>query len=953
MKNFIEIKGAREHNLKNIHVKLPRNAFIVISGVSGSGKSSLAFDIVYTEGRRRYVESLSSYARQFLGQMKKPKVDSITGIPPAVAIQQKGPGYNPRSTVGTLTEIYDYLRLLYARIGVPHCPKCSRKIESQSTSEIVKQVMEEEKRKEVSIMAPLVRGRKGEYRELFDRLRSEGFISVIIDGNSFSLEEEISLDGRKRHTISVLVDSVSITGSASNEERVADSIEIALKKSDGIVEVSGLKTGTVIFSKHYACPVCSISIGEIEPRNFSFNSPYGACPECSGLGIKLVVDPELVVEDPSLSIDQGAIKPWWNPITGAKYKRKGAARTYKYRQMECLSRILDFSLDIPFSNLPKKIRKILLFGSDEKFQFDIRMEGWVYQKKTEFEGVVEELSRRYLQTDSSYIREQILKEYMREHPCPSCAGKRLKEESLAVLVADRNISELSAMPVLGLKEFITGLRLTKHDTMIARKILEELTSRLRFLINVGVDYIALDRKANTLSSGESERIRLATQIGSSLVGVAYILDEPTVGLHARDTKRLLDSLKSLQKLGNTLIVVEHDQQTLDTCDHVVDLGPGAGINGGRVVFSGDRERFMRSTRSLTAKYYTGRMAVPSPQAVRKGAGNFIRLEGCSQFNLKNIDVDFPLGVLCCVTGVSGSGKSTLVEEILHKAVKKSLLPHSVDVPGQHKKISGCETIKRVINIDQTPIGRTPRSNPATYTDVFGLVREVFTRLPLSRARGYSKGRFSFNVKEGTCSKCQGQGTIRLEMHFLPDIYVPCEACKGRKYTDATLDVKYKGRNIYEVLEMTVDEALEIFSKIPDINKILQTLCDVGLGYIKLGQSSITLSGGEAQRIKLAKELSKKSRGGTLYILDEPTTGLHPDDIRCLLKVLHALVDAGNTVIIIEHNMDVIKNADWIIDLGPEGGDKGGQVVVCGTPSKLIKYTRSYTGRFLKRYLVNE
>lgn len=953
MKNCIEIRGAREHNLKNINLSLPRNKFIVISGLSGSGKSSLAFDTIYAEGQRRYVESLSSYARQFLGQMKKPKVDSITGIPPAVAIQQRGPGYNPRSTVGTLTEIYDYLRLLFARVGVPHCPKCGRKIKSQGIVEIVRQILERGAGKDISILAPVVRGRKGEYKELFDRLRAEGFINIKVDGSFYSLEEEINLDGRKKHTIGVVVDRVNITGSQANEERVTDSVEIAVKKSDGIVEIEGLSSQKETFSRHYACPVCGISMGEIEPRNFSFNSPYGACRECSGLGVKLIVAGDLVVPDERLSINGGAIRPWWDPITNRRQRWKGAAQRYRYQMLETVSGELGFSLDTPFRNLPKKVKNIILYSSREEFDFVVNVSGHIHQKRSIFEGVVSELSRRHLQTDSNYVREKIQRDYMREELCPACRGSRLKKESLAVLVGGKNIARLVEMPVAGLKSFLKSLKLSGHDMMVAKKVLDELLSRLKFLVNVGIDYISLDRKANSLSSGEAERIRLATQIGSSLVGVVYILDEPTVGLHARDIKRLLGSLKSLQELGNTLIVVEHDHQTLSDCDYIVDLGPGAGISGGQVVFNGSKERFESSGKSLTAKYYTGKKTVPAPAKKRGVNGKKLILEGCRQYNLKNIDVKFPLGVFNCVTGVSGSGKSTLVEEILCKAIKKKINPCSGVMPGKFKKISGHKYVKRIINIDQSPIGRTPRSNPATYTDVFAPIRELFAALPLCRARGYTKGRFSFNVKEGRCLKCSGQGMIKLEMHFLPDIYVPCEVCKGKKFAEATLDVKYKGRSIHDVLEMTVDEALQFFSKIPPIKRIINTLYDVGLGYIKLGQSSTTLSGGEAQRIKLAKELSRKSGRGTLYILDEPTTGLHPHDIGYLLSVLHSLVDAGNTVIVIEHNMDVIKNADWIIDLGPEGGDRGGEVVVCGTPAKLIKYPKSYTGKFLKKYLKRE
>jgi len=945
------VKGAREHNLKDIDLELPRNSFIVVTGVSGSGKSSLAFDTLYAEGQRRYVESLSSYARQFLGQMKKPDVDSITGIPPAVAIQQKGPGYNPRSTVGTLTEIYDYLRLLFARVGVPHCPKCGRMIKSQSVDEIVKKILEYYENKKIQIMAPLVRGRKGAYRELFDRLRGEGFISVEIDGKPYSLEEKIELDKNRKHDIKIVVDRLTPAGSSSGIERITDSIELALKESGGTAEVKS-KDSAEVFSKHYACALCGISVEEIEPRNFSFNSPFGACEECSGLGVKLVVDEDLVVPDKNLSINQGALKPWSAPITTRRRRWQASARRYAMQMVATLASEMGFSLDTPFKSLKKKARRALLYGSDKEYEFVLQKGGRVYRKSQRFEGVISQLTRRHLQTDSSYVRDKIQNEYMREMDCPSCGGSRLKKEVLSVTVGGKNIAELTAMPVNSLKESIEKVKkgFSDFEMKIAGKILSELTSRLGFLIDVGVDYVSLDRKASTLSSGESERIRLATQIGSSLVGVIYILDEPTVGLHARDTARLLRSLKRLQELGNTVVVVEHDPVTIQEADYIVDLGPGAGLNGGEVVYSGSRDKFSEAKNSITADYFTGGKNIPMPDKTREPGGKKISLKGCSQHNLKKIDVDFPLGLLICVTGVSGSGKSTLVEEILYKALKKEKNPSASFYPGSYKKIEGADNIKNIINIDQTPIGKTPRSNPATYTKVLTPIRELFARLPESRARGYSKGRFSFNVKKGTCAKCKGQGEIKLEMHFLPDIYVPCESCGGKKYTDATLQIKYRGKNIHDVMEMTVDEALDFFSRIPSVKSTLQTLADVGLGYVKLGQPSTTLSGGEAQRIKLARELSKKSSGETLYILDEPTTGLHSDDVKYLLSVLHSLVDRGNTVVVIEHNMDVIKNADLIIDMGPEGGSSGGRVVVCAKPLNLIKYQRSYTGKFLKKYL---
>ncbi len=950
MKKAICIRGAREHNLKNISLDIPRDRFVVVTGVSGSGKSSLAFDTVYAEGRRRYVESLSAYARQFLGDLKKPQVDTITGIPPAVAIEQKGPGYNPRSTVGTLTEIYDYLRLLFARAGIPHCSDCGRKIKASSQDEIVRQIIKKSDGGSVKILAPVIRGRKGQYAELLKRLAAEGFITVEIDGSPYSLDEEIEIDGKKKHNISILVDEIQASGSSSNIERITDSIEIAMKKAGSAVEIEFPSGEREIFSTHFACTRCGISAGDFEPRNFSFNSPYGACPSCSGLGVKLEIDPRLVIPDEKLSIKQGAVKPWSDPITTRRQRWKSAARNYRMQMLETIADELKFSLSESFKNLPVKIKNIILYGSKRKFRFNLKRGGRTYTKTTPFEGVAAELERRHIQTSSTYVRQKIQSDYMSEMECPECSGMRLNRNSLAVLVGGKNIADMTAMPVRRLLNFFEDLELEKNSRNGGKKIVEEISGRLGFLVDVGVDYVSLDRRTNTLSSGEAERIRLATQVGSSLVGVVYILDEPTVGLHARDTGRLLKSLSDLRSLGNTLIVVEHDSMTIDMADYVVDLGPGAGRDGGRVVYCGERKNFKNSKKSLTAKYYSGRMKVPVPLGRRKAGRTKITLKGCRQFNLKNIDISFPLGVFNCVTGVSGSGKSTLVQEILYKGVKQHLLPSSEDRPGDFDSLSGAEKIRRIIDIDQTPIGKTPRSNPATYTKVFDPIRKIFENLPLSRSRGYSKGRFSFNVSEGTCPSCSGQGWIKKEMHFLPDIYVRCSSCQGRKYTDSTLEVKYKGKNIHDVLEMTVAEALEFFDKIPSVKRILGTLKDVGLGYIKLGQPSTTLSGGEAQRIKLARELSKKTSSDTLYILDEPTTGLHPHDIKALVEVLHSLVDRGNTVVVIEHNMDVIKNADWITDLGPEGGDGGGRVVACGTVAKLLKCEKSHTGRFLKQYI---
>ncbi len=953
MGGFIQIKGATEHNLKNINLSLPHNNFIVVSGVSGSGKSSLAFDIIYAEGQRRYVESLSAYARQFLGQMPKPAVYSITGIPPALAIQQKGTGYNPRSTVGTLTEIYDYLRLLFARVGTAHCPDCGLAIKSQSTSEIVRKIMNKGLYREIIILAPIIRGRKGQFKELFERLQAEGFITLRIDNKIYSLEEEIELDSRKSHNISVVVDRLKITKSPSNTERVADSVEIALKKTNGIVEIDGLTGGIEIFSTNYACAKCGLSIGEIEPRIFSFNSPYGACKTCSGLGVRLEIDPALVLSDEKLSITEGAIIPWSDPITTRRQRWKSAARKYKFQMLNTISEELNFSLKTPYKKLPEKIKNTLLYGSEKKYYFELKTGGRTYTKHTVFEGVVSELSRRYLETQSDYVREKIQQEYMRELKCPACCGARLKKESLAVKISQKNIAQLSILSATKLKEFFKHLKLSPQKKIIADSIIREILSRIDYLINVGVEYISLNRKAITLSSGEAQRIRLATQIGSALCGVVYILDEPTVGLHSRDTNRLIKTLKQLKELGNTLIVVEHDYQTIAEADYIVDLGPAAGIEGGKVVYAGSKTKFKGIKKSLTSLYYSGNLEVPLPSKIRKPTGKKITLKGCSHFNLKNIDVHFHIGLFNCVTGVSGSGKSTLVEETLYKALMEKIYPLSTELPGKFRNIKGYKNIKRVVNIDQSPIGRTPRSNPATYTKVFNSIRELFARLPISKARGYQKGRFSFNTKEGTCQKCGGQGEIQIKMHFLPDIYIICQSCGGKKFTAATLDIKYKGKNIAEVLNMTVKEALNFFSQIPDIKRILKTLDEVGLGYIKLGQSSVTLSGGEAQRIKLARELSKKGgkgTGNTVYILDEPTIGLHPHDIKFLLAVLHSLVNKGNTVIVIEHNMDIIKNADWIIDMGPEGGLGGGEILISAPPLELLKCPNSYTGKYLKKYL---
>ncbi|MGB8657415.1 MAG: excinuclease ABC subunit UvrA [Candidatus Zixiibacteriota bacterium] len=934
--NCIRIKGAREHNLKNIDLEIPRDKLVVITGLSGSGKSSLAFDTIYAEGQRRYVESLSAYARQFLGMMEKPDVDFIEGLSPAVSIEQRSAARNPRSTVGTVTEIYDYLRLLYARVGTPYCFKCGRKISQQTVEQIVDTVISLPKGSKIQILAPLVKGRKGEYKEVFDQIKREGFIRARVDGKIMEVEGDLKLEKYRKHNIEAVVDRLVVDKKIAR--RLADSLETALKLGSGIVMVDVAGKEEFLFSEHYACVHCGISYEELSPRMFSFNSPYGACPICSGLGTRMEIDPDLIVRDPSLSIAQGAIAPWGAPV-GHWY----------YHQLKSLAEHYKFSLYVPFDKLSAEVKQIVLFGTGSK-ELKFRWEN--AEGKGEyfgsFEGVIPNLERRYRQTESEGVREWIEK-YMRILPCPACNGTRLKKESLSVKVSDLNIAQLTALSVKETKRFFDHLKLSPREGQIARQILKEINERLGFLMDVGLDYLTLDRPAASLSGGEAQRIRLATQIGSRLVGVLYILDEPSVGLHQRDNKRLLNTLLGLRNLGNTVLVVEHDRETIETADYIIDLGPGAGKDGGWVVAEGTPEEIRQNKKSLTGKYLSGKLSIPIPGTRRNPNQAFLSMLGAAGNNLKKIRVDFPLGVFICVTGVSGSGKSTLVNETLFRILARHFYDSKI-LPLEYEKIAGLESIDKVISIDQSPIGRTPRSNPATYTGVFTPIRDLFAMIPEAKVRGYKPGRFSFNVHGGRCEACEGDGIIKIEMHFLPDVYVPCEVCKGKRYNRETLEVKYKGKSIADVLDMTVEEAYEFFANIPTIKRKLMTLRDVGLGYIRLGQPATTLSGGEAQRVKLSTELSKVSTGRTFYILDEPTTGLHFEDVKMLLGVLNKLVDMGNTVLVIEHNLDVIKTADHIIDLGPEGGDDGGRVVATGTPEEVAKVPGSYTGRFVKEIL---
>jgi len=933
----IIVKGARAHNLKNIDVTIPRDKLVVLTGLSGSGKSSLAFDTIYAEGQRRYVESLSAYARQFLGQMDKPDVDAIEGLSPAISIDQKTTSRNPRSTVGTVTEIYDYLRLLFARVGRPVCPEHGIEITSQTIEQMVDRILEYPERTKIQILAPVVSGRKGTHVKTFEEIKKQGYVRVRVDGEMRELTEEIELEKNKKHSIEVVVDRIVVKEGIAS--RLADSLETALKLADGKVLIDVIGEEELLFSEHHACPHCGFSIGELEPRMFSFNSPYGACPDCDGLGAKLEVDPDLVIPNDTLTLREHAIAPW-----------EPQSSQYYPQLLEAVCNHYGIDMDVPVKDLPKSQLEKILYGSGgEKLYFRYENDfGQIRENYIEFEGVIPNIERRYRETSSDYIREQMEK-YMAQQPCPTCRGNRLKKESLAVLIAGRHIGEITTLSVTEALKFFKNLSLSEKEMKIANMILREIIERLGFLNNVGLDYLTLSRSAGTLSGGEAQRIRLATQIGSRLTGVLYILDEPSIGLHQRDNDRLIATLKNMRDIGNTLIVVEHDEDTMLAADYLIDIGPGAGIHGGQVVSAGTPEEVMNDPNSLTGQYLSGKKFIPLPAERRQPDGRWLQIVGARENNLRNVSVSIPLGTFIAVTGVSGSGKSTLVNEILHKALAQKL--HNAKAkPGEHKEIKGMEHLDKVIDIDQSPIGRTPRSNPATYTGVFDDIRDVFAATNEAKMRGYKKGRFSFNVKGGRCEACRGDGIIKIEMHFLPDVYVPCEVCHGKRYNRETLEVKYKDKNIAEVLEMTVEDALKFFENIPKIKRKLQTIYDVGLGYIKLGQPATTLSGGEAQRVKLASELHRRSTGRTLYILDEPTTGLHVDDIARLLKVLQRLVDNGDTVLVIEHNLDVIKAADYIIDLGPEGGDKGGQIVANGTPEKVAEVDGSYTGMYLKPIL---
>ncbi len=938
-KDEIIIRGAKENNLKDVSLTLPRNKFVVFTGLSGSGKSSLAFDTIYAEGQRRYVESLSSYARQFLGQMDKPDVEYIEGLSPSISIDQKTTSKNPRSTVGTVTEIYDYLRLLYARIGTPYCPKCGKEISSQTVEQMVDKIMESEERTKLQILAPVIRGKKGEHIKVLENIKKEGFVRVIVDEEMYDIGDEIKLDKNKKHTIEVVIDRIVVKEGI--EGRLADSLEMALKMAEGLVVVDFIDKEKVLFSEKLACPNCNIAIEELSPRMFSFNSPFGMCPTCNGLGFYKEIDRDLVIPNLDLSIDEGGIAPF----------SSSNESTYYYQIFKTLAEENGFSTDRPLKDAPEKLIEDLLYGTDRVISFKFAShfdEEGMRDFKGKFEGIIPNLERRYNSTSSDYMRNKI-DEYMAESPCPTCKGRRLKDEVLSVKINGLNIAELTDLSIIKALEFFDSLVLTEKQQIIGEQVFKEIKERLSFLKGVGLDYLTLSRTAGTLSGGESQRIRLATQIGSSLVGVVYVLDEPSIGLHQRDNEKLLKALRDLTDLGNTLIVVEHDEDTMYAADHIVDIGPGAGIHGGHIVAEGTVEEIKNNPKSITGLYLSGKKKIEVPDKRRESNGKWIEITGAKENNLKNIDVKIPLGLFTCVTGVSGSGKSSLVNQILHKTLAQKLNGSKVK-PGKYKDIKGLEHLDKVIDIDQSPIGRTPRSNPATYTGVFDHIRDVFAMTPEAKMRGYQKGRFSFNVKGGRCEACSGDGILKVEMHFLPDVYVPCEVCKGKRYNRETLQVKYKGKTISEVLDMTVEEGVEFFKNIPKISRKLETLFDVGLGYIKIGQSSTELSGGEAQRVKLATELSKRSTGKTIYILDEPTTGLHVADIHKLIHVLNQLVEGGNTVVVIEHNLDVIKTADYIIDLGPEGGDKGGSIVTTGTPEEVAKFKKSYTGQFLKKVL---
>lgn len=938
-RKYIKIRGANEHNLKNIDVDIPRNELVVLTGLSGSGKSSLAFDTIYAEGQRRYMESLSSYARQFLGQMEKPNVEKIEGLSPAISIDQKSTNRNPRSTVGTVTEIYDYFRLLYARVGIPHCPNCGKEIKKQSVDQMVDQIMTLPERTRIQLLAPVVRGRKGTHQKLLEQAKRSGYVRVQVDGNTYELTEEIPLEKNIKHNIDIVVDRLVVKEGI--EKRLTDSIESVLELADGLMTVDVIDGEPIHFSQSFSCPDCGISVDEIEPRSFSFNNPFGACPECFGLGYKMEFDEDLMIPDKSLSIAGGAIQVMgWQSCTDPS--------SYTYATLKALSEEYKFDLSTPYQDLPKKIRNMLLHGTDGrvvKVHYKGQRGEGVYD--VAFEGLIRNVQRKYRETSSDIIKQEY-ETFMRITPCHVCGGQRLKKESLAVTVSEKNIYEVTSMSIKKLQVFLKNMELTKQQLLIGDQILKEIKARVGFLSEVGLEYLTLSRATGTLSGGEAQRIRLATQIGSGLVGVAYILDEPSIGLHQRDNDKLLSALKNLRDLGNTLIVVEHDEDTMREADYIVDIGPGAGEHGGQLVAQGTAEEIMKNPDSITGAYLSGRIQIPVPEKRRKPTG-WLKIKGAQENNLKNINVNIPLGVMTCITGVSGSGKSSLTNEILYKRLAHDL-NRARTIPGKHKSMEGLDQLDKVIDIDQSPIGRTPRSNPATYTGVFDQIRDLFAATPDAKAKGYAKGRFSFNVKGGRCEACAGDGILKIEMHFLPDVYVPCEVCHGQRYNRETLEVKYKGKSIYDVLDMTVEEAMTFFENVPSIRRKIETLYDVGLSYIKLGQPSTELSGGEAQRIKLATELSKRSTGKTIYILDEPTTGLHFADVHKLTEILQRLAEGGNTVVVIEHNLDVIKTADYIIDMGPEGGDGGGTVVAKGTPEEVAKVPESYTGKYIKKYL---
>ena len=938
-RNFIKIRGANEHNLQGIDVDIPRDKLVVLTGLSGSGKSSLAFDTIYAEGQRRYMESLSSYARQFLGQMEKPDVESIEGLSPAISIDQKSTNRNPRSTVGTVTEIYDYFRLLYARIGIPHCPKCGKEIRRQTVDQMVDAIMELPERTKIQLLAPIVRGKKGEHEKVFSQAKKSGYVRVIVDGNMYELTDDIKLEKNKKHNIEIVVDRIAVKEGI--EKRLTDSVETTLKLGNGLMTVDVIDGEPINFSQSFSCPDCGISIDEVEPRSFSFNNPFGACPDCFGLGYTMNFDMELLIPDESLSIDEGAIVGMgWQSVTDEG--------SFSRAIMKALAEEYNFSLSTPFKDYPDEIKDIIANGTrGHSVKVTYKGQRGIGVYDIAFEGLLRNMEKRYRETGSDIMKQQY-EEFMRIVPCKTCKGQRLKASSLAVTIADKNIYEITNMSIIKLKDFIDNLKLDERQLYIGEQILKEIKARIQFLIDVGIDYLSLSRATGTLSGGEAQRIRLATQIGSGLVGVAYILDEPSIGLHQRDNDKLLGTLTHLRDLGNSVIVVEHDEDTMRAADYIVDIGPGAGRNGGKVVAVGTADDIMACKDSVTGAYLSGRIKIPVPKERRKPTG-WITVKGARENNLKNIDVDIPLGVFTCVTGVSGSGKSSLVNEILYKHLAKSL-NRARCIAGDHDDIEGIDQLDKVINIDQSPIGRTPRSNPATYTGVFDMIRDLFASTSDAKERGYSKGRFSFNVKGGRCEACSGDGIIKIEMHFLPDVYVPCEVCEGKRYNRETLEVKYKGKNIYDVLDMTVEDAVDFFENVPSIKRKIETLNDVGLSYVKLGQPSTELSGGEAQRIKLATELSKRSTGKTIYILDEPTTGLHFADVHKLVDILHKLADNGNTVVVIEHNLDVIKTADYIIDMGPEGGDRGGTVIAKGTPEEVAKVKKSYTGQYVKKYL---